>query len=297
MGKIRRRAQLGLGPGLLVLLVAGCSLTPGRSLTLFPEGHRLLDTAKELRQAQPDALPLPRELDKRVLPAYAVEPGDALLIQPLNLDSPVRLPADQPVLLDGTINLGRYGHLVVAGRTVEEIEGMVRAAVEAKDKDAGPISVRLVTRVSKVFYVLGEVNAPGSFPLQGRETVLDAILAAGGLTDKASRQNIILSRPTGPHSCRVVIPICYRDIVQLGDTSTNYQMAPGDRIFVPSRTFFEELFHPKHECPPCGQPQIPCNLGGACGDSQEGAAPVMLGRPFAPVELPATPPPAEPATR
>jgi protein involved in polysaccharide export with SLBB domain len=284
------------GTGLLLVVLAGCSLTPGKSLTLFPEGHRLLDSAKELRQAQLEPLPLPRELDKRALPAYVVEPGDALLIQPLNLDSPVRIPADQPVLLDGTINLGRYGHLIVAGKTVEEIESMVRAAVEAKDKDAGPISVRLVTRVSKVFYVLGEVNAPGSFPLQGRETVLDAILAAGGLTDKASRRNIILSRPTAPHSCRIVIPICYRDIVQLGDTSTNYQIAPGDRIFVPSRTFCEEMFHSSKECPPCGQPQVPCNLGGDCGGSHDGTTPVMLGRPFAPQVLPVdtpAPPPAE----
>ena len=115
--------------------------------------------------------------------------------------------------------------------------------------------MRLVTRQSKVFYVLGEVNAPGSFPLNGRETVLDAIVAAGGLTDKASRRNIILSRPTHPNGCRVVLPICYREIVQLGDTSTNYQIAPGDRVFVATRTFWEDLFHSKTECAPCGASQ------------------------------------------
>src|SRR5205823_5081250 len=197
--------------------------------------------AKELRQAAPEPLPLARELDKRLLPGYVVEPGDVLLIQPADFDSPVRLPADQPVLLDGTINLGRYGHVVVAGKTVTEISASVRSTVEAQTKDAGPITVRLINRVSKVFYVLGEVNAPGSFPVQGRETVLDAILAAGGLTDRASRRNIILSRPTSPEGCRVVIPICYREIVQLGDTSTNYQIAPGDRIFVPTRSLLEEL--------------------------------------------------------
>jgi protein involved in polysaccharide export with SLBB domain len=233
-------------------------LTPGKSLTLFPEGHPLLESAKEMRQAAPEPLPLPRELDKRLLPPYVVEPGDVLLVQPAKLDSPVRFPADQPILQDGTINLGRYGQIVVAGKTVEEIASLVRSAVQATTKDVGPITVRLVSRVSKVYYVLGEVNAPGSFPMQGRETVLDAILAAGGLTDRASRRNIILSRPTAPDSCRVVIPICYREIVQLGDTSTNYQIAPGDRIFVPTRTFWEELCGNKPECPPCGGPQVPC---------------------------------------
>src|SRR5262249_32074486 len=149
--------------------------------------------AKYLRSAYPEALPLPKELDKRPLPPYTVEPGDVLLVQPADLDSPVRLPGDQPVMPDGTINLGRYGRLQVAGKTVDEIETAIRTFVEAQVKDAkdakdvGPITVRVVTRVSKVYYVLGEVNAPGAFTLNGRETVLDGILAAGGLTDRASR--------------------------------------------------------------------------------------------------------------
>src|SRR5437016_123051 len=90
----------------LVLLVAGCS-SSGNRFTLFPEGHRMIDAAKELRAQAPEPQPLPRELDKRLLPTYVVEPGDVLLVQPADLDSPARLPADQPVLPDGTINLGR----------------------------------------------------------------------------------------------------------------------------------------------------------------------------------------------
>lgn len=256
----------------LVLLFAGCSISPGNKLTLFPQSHALIDSAKELRRAYPEPFDLPRELSKQVLPVYRVEPGDVLLVQPASLDSPVRLPADQPILLDGTINLGRYGKLAVAGKSVEEIEADVRATVARQSKDVGPIMVRLVTRVSKVYYVLGEVNTPGSFPLAGRETVLDGILAAGGLTDRASRDNIILSRPTPPHGCRVVIPVCYSEIVQLGDTSTNYQLAPGDRIYVPSRSMLEDcfLFH-KKPCLPCGRPQTPCGMDGRCGTAANGS--------------------------
>ncbi len=270
----------------LCLALAGCSISPGNKLTLFPQSHALIDAAKDLRRAYPEPLDLPRELNKQVLPVYRVEPGDVLLVQPASLDSPVRLPADQPVLLDGTINLGSYGKLVVAGKSVEEIEADVRAAVARQSKDAGPILVRLVNRVSKVYYVLGEVNTPGSFPLAGRETVLDGILAAGGLTDRASRDNIILTRPTAPHGCRVVIPICYSDIVQLGDTSTNYQLAPGDRIYVPSRGLLEDcfLFH-KKPCAPCGRPQTPCALEGPCAHP---AVRPGYGPP-APVTAPVTP--------
>ncbi len=103
------------------------------------------------------------------------------------------------------------------------------------------------------------MNAPGSFALSGRETVLDAIIAAGGLTDRALRNNIILSRPTAPCSCRIVLPICYNEIVQVGDTATNYQLLPGDRIYVASKTFCEKYFgSSKKTCAPCGGPQKPC---------------------------------------
>src|SRR5260370_13080889 len=105
-----------------------------------------------MRQAAPDPLPLPRELDKNLLPAYVVEPGDVLLVQPADFESPVRIPADQPVLQEGTVNLGRYGNVVVAGRTVQDIAVLVHSVIEAQTKDAGTINVPLINRVSKAHY-------------------------------------------------------------------------------------------------------------------------------------------------
>jgi protein involved in polysaccharide export with SLBB domain len=286
------RWRSGWGGALALILATGCAPVTGNRFTLFPEGHRLTDAARDMRAAAPHPLPLPRELDKKVAEPYVVEPGDVLLVAPANLESPVRLPGDQPVLPDGTIQLGRYGRPVVAGRTVEEIEALVKPLIEAQTKDAGPVTVRLVTRQSKVYYVLGEVNAPGAFPLQGRETALDAIVAAGGLNNQASRRNIILSRPTAPGHCRVVLPVCYNEIVQLGDTSTNYQVAAGDRIYVPTRTLCEDLLHRKKECPPCGGPQVPCTALGWPGGGH-GPGPGAPPPPPAPLDMPRPlPPPA-----
>jgi polysaccharide biosynthesis/export protein len=251
---------------------AGCTSVPGRGSSLFPQGHRLSDEAKELRYANAPPLQVPRELEKQPLPSYTVEPGDVLLVHASDLDSPARLPGDQPVLPDGTINLGKYGRLQVMGRTVPEVEAMVRSAVVAQTKDAGFISVRLVARQSKVYYVIGAVNSPGAFPLQGRETVLDGILQAGGLTDSASRDNIILTRPTPPNCPRIVLPVCWMNIVQLGDTATNYQIAPGDRIYVPTRSMMESMPGLKSHAQknPCCGPQTPHALppypGGSCCD-------------------------------
>ena len=248
---------------LLPLVCQGCTGGAAGGLPFGTATHKLLETTEYLRQSSPVAAPLPRELERGVLPAYYVEPGDALLVQPADLDSPARLPTDQTVLPDGNIELGLYGRLQVAGKTPEQIERDVTDLVRARTPSAGVITVRLIGRQSKVVYVLGEVNAPGAYPLTGRESVLDAIMLAGGLTDSADQGRITYTKPTPPDACRVVLPVCYRDIVQIGDTSTNYQVAPGDRIFVPSMNFcqqIKEAIHgsPEPECPPCGLYQEPC---------------------------------------
>ena len=113
---------------------------------------------------------------------------------------------------------------------------------------------------------MGEVNAPGSFPITGRETVLDGIVAAGGATKRASLGNVVLSRPTAPEGCRVVYPVCLQQIVQLGDTTTNYQIQPGDRIFVPSRGMLEGLLPQRCQKPAgaCARPQVSCFGSGSC---------------------------------
>lgn len=282
----------------LAAAVTGCE-----TLGLSPPNNPILPEAKSFRAMVPQPVPVPRELAKELHPAWVVEPGDTLLVQPAELDAPVRLPPDQPVFPDGTIDLGIYGRPVVAGKTLPQIESQVQALVVAKEKPKEPlhITVRLIGRASKVYYVLGEVNAPGVFPINGRETVLDGIVQAGGLTRRASKDMIILSRPTPPDGCRVVYPVCYNNIVQLGDTTTNYQLQPGDRIFVPSRGTFENLFgsHGRrcHKGGPCDRLQVPCVDGcgsNACGSPLTNLPAVPLA-PAAPAIGAAPTPGANPA--
>jgi polysaccharide export outer membrane protein len=241
---------------LAFLALGGCSTSSG--FVLFPTTDHLMKTTKFVRRGVPRQSAIPRELEKTVIPEFILQPGDVLVIEPTRLDSPIRFPADQTILPDGTVDLGRYGRLMVAGKILEQVEADVLAAVRlVEPAPDGSINVRLVNPQSAVYYVLGEVESPGSFPFAGRETVLDGILAAGGLSDKASQCNIILSRPTLPEGCRIVLPVCYRQIVQLGDTTTNYQLMPGDRVYVATRSFGEGLWCNK-SCPLCKGLQCPC---------------------------------------
>src|SRR5262245_44533553 len=149
--------------GVVGLLIAlGCATLTGclGGRTSFTPTNPLSDAARALRDASAPPPGYPRELDKSPAEPYVVEPGDVLLVQPASLDSPIRLPGDQPVLPDGTIQLGKYGRLQVAGQTVEQIEAAVNALIRSKEKEddkngnGNLVLVRLVTRDSKVFYVL-----------------------------------------------------------------------------------------------------------------------------------------------
>jgi polysaccharide biosynthesis/export protein len=235
------RLLLGLPVFATVLLLAGCGAA-GSSAALFPDRYPLGQLAQAQRQCNP--VDLPRELNKAWIETYIIEPGDGLLVMPSDLDSKLRLPADQTVLPDGSIDLGKYGKLVVGGKSLAQIESDVYAAVRKKEKeeDVGFIDVRLVNRQSKVFYVFGEVTTSGKFPLVGNETAIDGIIAAGGLTDRSSWRDIILVRPTndGPGQ---VLRVDYGAIIRTGSAATNYQLQPGDRIYVGSRNVIDLLFN------------------------------------------------------
>ncbi len=241
----------------MLMFTAGCS---SLGLSLFPTGHYLTDEAEEVLDRSPRNAPLPRELDQGVLHTHFLQPGDVLLIEPVDLNSEVRIPADQRVLADGTIDLGSFGRLVVAGMTLESTESLIERTILDAGEERTQINVRLLEPVHR-YYILGEVNSPGSYPLDGHESVLDGILAAGGMTSAAAPCRIVLARPTQPHSCRVTLPVCYREITQLGDTTTNYQLQPGDRVFVASRTWCEEFkfWQATKTCDRCGGCQFPCS--------------------------------------
>ncbi len=275
-------------PLALLAFISGCTSTSG--LLLQPGPHKLLRSAEAFAFKLPHDADTPRETMKQHMDEYRVEPGDVLAVEPADFNSPLRLPSDQTVLPDGSIELGRYGRPVVSGLTVAEIETVVQriigqqhpeSATEAKD--GYRITVRLVQPESKVYYVLGEVNSPGAFPIIGRETVLDAIVQAGGIGNRANRHRLILSRPSPPPSCRTVLPICYEKIVQLGDATTNYQIQPGDRIYVPSLTLTREILQcltpsMADRCPHCSDMPKPCLDDGNCDSCRPGQPTFVSGR-------------------
>lgn len=263
------RVFISLGLLLCGTLLGGCNTLASFGIGTGSSNNRMLKSAQNISQSHGYPEALPKELSETVLAQYFLEPGDIVLVEPAKFDSPVRLPGDQPVQPDGSINLGQFGRINVVGQTIETVQAEIQSRIQATQSDCGPITVRLVDWQSKKFYVLGEVNSPGSYQLDGDETVLDALVEAGGVTRSGNAHKIILSRPTPDGSCRIVLPICYHQIVQLGDAGTNYQLLPGDRVFVPSLTFVEDVrtsLLPGSEipCPKCNGQQVGCPPEAGC---------------------------------
>ena len=136
---------------------------------------------------------------------------------------------------DGTVNLGTYGSVFVAGMTLAE----ARAAMEQKLSEYledPEVSVDVFAYNSKVYYIIVEGPANGDQvfrqPVTGNETVLDALASVQGLP-QISSDIVWISRPApGQVGCDQVLPVNWKDITRGGSTATNYQVLPGDRIFV-----------------------------------------------------------------
>jgi polysaccharide export outer membrane protein len=140
---------------------------------------------------------------------------------------------------DGTLNLGLYGSVLVAGLTIPEAKLAVEEYL-SNYLEKPEVSVSIGGFNSKVYYVITDGASNGEtisrLPVTGSETVLDAIAQVNGLQPQASKHRIWISRPAPAHSgCFQVLPVDWDAIVRGADTATNYQILPGDRIYIESQ--------------------------------------------------------------
>jgi polysaccharide export outer membrane protein len=179
---------------------------------------------------------VPRELAKIVIPDYIIEPPDILLVEaiPSLPDQPVQ--GEHLVRPDGTINLGTYGSVRVAGLTLEEARKVIKERLSTYIKSV-KLNVDVFAYNSKVIYIVADGAGFGEqvirIPFTGNETVLDAIGQIGGLPTVSSKKKIWVARP-GPDDSIQTLPVDWKAITQDGLVRTNYQLFPGDRIYIQS---------------------------------------------------------------
>ena len=135
---------------------------------------------------------------------------------------------------DGTITLGSYGSVSVVGQSTAQAKQNIENHL-TQFLDTPEISLQVQSFNSKVYYIVLQGAGLGDgvyrFPVTGNETVLDAIAQIQGL-EQVSSKKIWIARPTSDR-CRVqVMPVDWYAITERAEPQTNYQVMPGDRVFI-----------------------------------------------------------------
>jgi len=138
---------------------------------------------------------------------------------------------------DGTIGLGKYGSVYVTGLTIDEAKAAIEQHLSG-ELLRPEVSLDVFSFNSKYYYVIADGGGYGEqiyrLPSTGNETVLDALSLVGGLSPVASKGRVWLARPGLPNAAGAdeILPVDYCAITQRGEPSTNYQVLPGDRLYV-----------------------------------------------------------------
>jgi polysaccharide export outer membrane protein len=165
---------------------------------------------------------------------YVIGPGDELNVFVYRTPE---LSAIVPVRPDGLITTPLAPDVRAAGRTPTQLAHALEARLRqyVKEPNVTVMVERPVGPPERDIRVIGEVEQPLEIPYRKGMTVLDAMIAAKGLTRFAAgnRALIVRQEPGGPKTFTVRLG----DLLKDGDLSQNVAMMPGDTIFVPQAWF------------------------------------------------------------
>jgi polysaccharide export outer membrane protein len=160
---------------------------------------------------------------------YIIGPADVLSISILNQEAMSRTVTVRP---DGMISFPLIEEVNASGLTPRELEEVMAASLsEYVAILPGELSVTVDEVHSYTVSVLGEVRNPGRFEFKNSATVLDALALAGGLTEFAAADDIIILR-NQPDGIRR-IPFKYKQLVKKPDSNVELVVYPGDTVLVP----------------------------------------------------------------
>jgi len=172
---------------------------------------------------------------------YTVGPTDILKITVFNEpDLSITVRIDD----DGSIAYPLLGRLPVAGRTVRDIEEMVRKLLLDGYVRNPQVSVEVEQFRSRTIFIVGEVRNGGKYPLQGEMTLLEVLALAGSVTPEASSEISVLRPKTktiaGPSSPDDAVEILRANLedMKTGKMSANIPLQDGDTIYVPAAERF-----------------------------------------------------------
>jgi len=183
---------------------------------LQPFGYELFNQEENLML--PDvSMPVPEN--------YLVGPGDQIHIQMIGKENQEHM---LEVSRDSTLALPGIGAIPVSGLTFNELKKNLQSRIKRQYIGVDAFITLGELRSIQVF-VLGEVNNPGSYSVEGLSSMTNALLNGGGISEIGSLRNIELKR-----AGKTVGKLDLYDLLLKGDTSGDMRIRPGDVVHVPS---------------------------------------------------------------
>ncbi|ACN15071.1 periplasmic polysaccharide export protein [Desulforapulum autotrophicum HRM2] len=133
------------------------------------------------------------------------------------------------VRIDGKITFPLLDDLQASGLTTMDLKAVIEKRL-SDFVEAPQVTVTLISPGSQRYYILGEVNETGEYPIGKKLTILQAFAIAKGFTEWASKKEIILFRRENGQER--IIRVNYKDITK-GDFSNNVFIQADDTIIVP----------------------------------------------------------------
>ena len=177
--------------------------------------------------------PAPIDASSNIDYTYVIGAGDSLSI--VVWRNP-ELTMSVPVRPDGKIAAPLVDELMAQGRTSIELARDVEKVLSKYVRD--PVVTVLVTGFvgpySEQIRVVGEAARPQALPYKQKMTILDVMIAVGGLTDFAAGNSATILR-TSQGNKQYTVRL--RDLIKRGDMSANVDMRPGDILIIPQSFF------------------------------------------------------------
>ena len=158
---------------------------------------------------------------------YILGPEDVIDISVWKNENLSRVVSIRP---DGKISLPLIGDVEAAGLTTSQLRDSIKEKLK-EYKETPEVSIIVKEINSLVVYITGEINRPGKLMLRSNTTILQAIILAGGFTQYASPNKILLLRRVGGIDTRKQIH--YKNIVSGKSPEEDILLQRGDTIIVP----------------------------------------------------------------
>lgn len=155
----------------------------------------------------------------RAIPAYRLGPGDKVRVITFGEES---LSGEFFVGSTGAVSLPLIGEVRAAGLTLPEFQAGFEAALKNGYLKEPRVSVEVLNY--RPFYILGEVEKPGTYAYTSGLTVMNAVATAEGFTYRANRKRVFIKREGETEE---------REYPLAGDLP----VAPGDTIRIAERFF------------------------------------------------------------